>query len=50
MRDQIVTALGLLLMTTTIPFGCATMPSADPSATAPAINAAHATIVVRGVT
>lgn len=49
MRDQLVTALGLVLMTTTIPIGCATTPAADPSAAAPADKGAHATIVVRGV-
>lgn len=50
MRDHLITAIGLVLMTTTIPIGCATTPAADPSAAAPADNGAHATIVVRGVT
>ena len=50
MRDQLVTALGFALMTSTIPIGCATPPAADPSAAASAVKATHATIVVRGVT
>lgn len=50
MRDQLTTALGFALMTTMVSIGCATTPAAAPSAAAPVINAAQATIVVRGVT